>query len=49
MVPITLESGPPGLLAIAIATLVMAVTRKTGWPLRSALLPLAGYRAFLVG
>ncbi|MEO0384523.1 MAG: AzlD domain-containing protein [Pseudomonadota bacterium] len=47
IVPITLESGPAGLLGISVATLVMAVTKKDWLAVGLGLASVAGYRAFL--
>jgi uncharacterized membrane protein len=47
IVPITLESGPAGLLGIGIATLVMAVTKKDWLAVALGLAAVTGYRAFL--
>jgi uncharacterized membrane protein len=47
IVPITLESGPAGLLGIGVATLVMAVTKKDWLAVGLGLASVAGYRAFL--
>jgi len=47
IVPITLESGPAGLLGIGVATLVMAVTKKDWLAVSLGLASVAGYRAFL--
>lgn len=48
IVPITLESGPAGLLGIAVATAVMAFTKKDWLAIALGLAAVAGYRA-LVG
>lgn len=47
IVPITLESGPAGLLGIAVATLVMALSRKDWLAVALGLGCVAGYRAFI--
>ncbi|MEM1284530.1 MAG: AzlD domain-containing protein [Pseudomonadota bacterium] len=47
IVPITLESGPAGLLGIAVATLVMALTKKDWLAVALGLGAVAGYRAVL--
>ncbi|WP_375571281.1 AzlD domain-containing protein [Ahrensia marina] len=47
IVPITLESGPAGLLGIGVATLVMAATKKDWLAVGLGLASVAGYRAFL--
>lgn len=47
IVPITLESGPAGLLGIGVATMVMAVTKKDWLAVGLGLASVAGYRAFL--
>ena len=47
IVPITLESGPAGLLGIAVAALVMALTKKDWLAVALGLATVAGYRAFL--
>jgi len=49
VVPITLESGLPGVLAVGMAALTMALTRKDWLAVAIGLATLAGYRAFLVG
>ncbi len=47
IVPITLESGPAGLLGISVATLVMAITKKDWLAVALGLAAVAGYRALL--
>lgn len=47
IVPITLESGPAGLLGIAVATMVMAVTKRDWLAVALGLVAVAGYRALL--
>lgn len=47
VVPITLESGPAGLLGIGVATLVMVVTKRDWLAIGLGLVSVAGYRAFL--
>lgn len=47
VVPITLESGPAGLLGIGVATLVMVVTKRDWLAIGLGLASVAGYRAFL--
>ncbi len=47
IVPITLESGPAGLLGIAVATLIMALTRKDWLAVAVGLACVAAYRAYL--
>lgn len=48
IVPITLESGPAGILGITVATLVMAITKKDWLAVAMGLGAVAGYRAFLL-
>ena len=47
IVPITLETGLGGLLGIATATLVMALTRKDWIAVAAGLAVVSAYRAFL--
>lgn len=47
IVPITLDSGPAGLLGIAIATLVMVLTRKDWLAVATGLVCVAAYRALV--
>lgn len=47
IVPITLDSGPAGLLGIAVATLVMALTRKDWLAVALGLASVAAYRGFV--
>lgn len=47
IVPITLESGPPGLAGIAVATAVMVVTRKDWLAVVAGLAAVAAIRAVL--
>ena len=44
VVPITLESGPAGLIGIAVATAVMALTRKDWLAVAVGLATIAAYR-----
>ena len=47
IVPITLETGPAGLLGICVATLVMALTRKDWIAVALGLASVAAFRAIL--
>lgn len=47
IVPITLESGAPGLAGIAVATAVMVMTRKDWLAVAAGLAAVAAIRAFL--
>lgn len=47
IVPITLESGLPGMAGIAVATVVMVVTRKDWLAVAAGLVAVAAIRAFV--
>jgi uncharacterized membrane protein len=47
IVPITLESGPAGLLGVGVAMLVMVVTKKDWLAVALGLAAVAAHRAFL--
>ena len=47
IVPITLDSGTAGLLGIAVATAVMALTKKDWLAVALGLAAVAGYRALI--